>query len=88
VPTGLRAADVKTLVQIGSVPEGPWANSEVRPGWRHPAVARRGRVVEFARGGVELNAFLYMHGCMACCMSTTPAPTETPIYNLEDALGP
>ena len=50
-------------------------------------MARRGHVVEFARGGVELNAFLHKHGCMACCMSTTPAPTETPIYNLEDALG-
>ena len=36
---------------------------------------------------MELNAWLQAHGYMACCMSTMPAPTETPIYNLEDALG-
>ena len=50
-------------------------------------MARRGRVVEFARGGVEPTPGPRAHGYMACCMSTMPAPTETPIHDLEDALG-
>ena len=79
---------MKTVVQIGGEPD--WLvgkNSKVSTGRRRPAVARRGRVVEFARGCVDLAPGPRAHGYMACCMSTTPAPDETPIHDLEVALG-